>query len=122
MSFQWPPRNSLQLLEYVVPAEAFSVQGQTLQLASGSVEVLEPTEWGSLAAKALVQLDRSNVSESLAPRCTLVLSDGVVSSQTDGLPSKPVEFGAFFFRLKDHPKRWHQKRQAFDNKKPAEIG
>ena len=34
-------------------------------------------------------------------RCTLVLSDGVVNSQADGLPSKPVDFGSFFFRLKD---------------------
>ena len=39
-------------------------------------------------------------------RCTLVLSDGVVNSQADGLPSKPVDFGSFFFRLKDLKMVW----------------
>jgi len=72
-----PATNSLQLLEYVVPANGLFVNDKTLQLASGTVEVLEPTE------------------------CTLVLSDGVVNSQADGLPSKPVDFGSFFFKLKD---------------------
>lgn len=37
----------------------------------------------------------------LALRCTIVLSDGVVNSQTDGLPSMPVDFGEFFFFLKE---------------------
>lgn len=72
-----PLTNSLTLLEYVVPADAFSVQDNTLYLASGTVEVVEPTE------------------------CTLVLSSGVVHSLADGLPSQPVDFGSYFFKLKD---------------------
>eukprot|EP00438_Fugacium_kawagutii_P014475 Skav223522 [mRNA] locus=scaffold1160:308762:314465:+ [translate_table: standard] len=61
----------------LVPGDAFSLDGRTLQVASGTVQVLEPTE------------------------CTIVLSDGVVNSQSDGLPSMPVDFGEFFFFLKE---------------------
>eukprot|EP00913_Durusdinium_trenchii_P005497 g5123.t1 len=72
-----PLANSLQLLEYVVPPEALLVEGRTLKLASGTVQVVEPT------------------------RCTLILSGGVVSSRDDGLPSQPVEFGEYYFNMKD---------------------
>ena len=39
---------------------------------------------------------------SRSPRCTLVLSSGVVHSLADGLPSQPVDFGSYFFKLKDN--------------------
>ena len=59
-----------------MPGDAFLVEGRTLKLASGAVRVLEPT------------------------RCTMVFDDGVVQS-AEGLPSKPVGFGEFYFNMKD---------------------
>ena len=59
-----------------VPSEGLSVDGQILKIASGTVLVAE------------------------AGSCTLVAEDGVVTN-VDGLPSQPVEFGSFIFRMKD---------------------
>mmetsp|Transcript_53410 Transcript_53410/g.124350 ORF Transcript_53410/g.124350 Transcript_53410/m.124350 type:complete len:756 (-) Transcript_53410:196-2463(-) len=71
-----PTRTSVKLLEYTVPGAALSVEGNTLKLQSGMVFVAEATF------------------------CTLVAEDGVVTN-VDGLPSKPVDFGAFIFQMKD---------------------
>ncbi|CAJ1364784.1 unnamed protein product [Effrenium voratum] len=71
-----PAPNALTLTNYLVPDDAFSVEGSKLMLESGKVKIQEPTS------------------------CTLVVSDGVVVN-LDGLPSKPVAFGAFYFKLKD---------------------
>ena len=59
-----------------VPGDGLSVEGEVLKIASGTVSVAEATS------------------------CTLVAEDGVVTN-IDGLPSQPVEFGSFVFKMKD---------------------
>ena len=56
----------------------------------------------SLAFEGIFQADVEGMMSSQSPRCTLVLSSGVVHSVADGLPSQPVDFGSYFFKLKDN--------------------
>ncbi|CAE7211752.1 unnamed protein product [Symbiodinium natans] len=71
-----PTRTSVTLLEYTVPGEGLEVAGNVLKVASGTVPVAESTS------------------------CTLLAGEGVVTN-VDGLPSQPIEFGSYMFKMKD---------------------